>query len=216
MLLLKSKQSTLTEINTKKIYDELVSDIRETQTAQIRFNEMFSGCELDWNKIYSLPFQVALDTYTRDFQYKLLNRIIFTNTKLCKFGLADSPLCTFCGNEEETPEHLFILCNFSKCFWQEISCWLELRNIHIAIDLTIPTNIMFRLLDINEHFMSLNHVILIAKQTIFLCRRKNIAPNFNIFLANLKKIVKIEEFLAKQKNKMNLHLEKWKLFVELL
>ena len=93
---------------------------------------------------------------------------------------------------------------------------MELRNIHIAIDLTIPTNIMFGLLDINEHFMSLNHVILIAKQTIFLCRRKNIAPNFNIFLANLKKTVKIEEFLAKQKNKMNLHLEKWKLFVELL
>ena len=186
-LLLKSKRLTLTDINTKKIYDELVSDIRETPTAQIRFNEMFSGCELDWNKIYSLPFQVALDTYTRDFQYKLLNRIIFTNTKLCKFGLADSPLCTFCGNEEETPEHLFILCNFSKCFWQEISCWLELRNIHIAIDLTIPTNIMFGLLDINEHFMSLNHVILIAKQIIFLCRRKNIAPNFNIFLANLKK-----------------------------
>ena len=110
-----------------------------------------------------------LDTYTRDFRYKLLNRIIFTNKKLSKFGLADSPLCTFCGEEEKSPEHLFILCNFSKSFWKEISCWLQLCNIRTAIDLTNQINVMFGLLDINEHFMSLNHVILIAKQIIFLC-----------------------------------------------
>ena len=34
---------------------------------------MLHDSELMWNKIYSLPFQVALDTYTRDFQYKILN-----------------------------------------------------------------------------------------------------------------------------------------------
>ena len=69
---------------------------------------------------------------------------------------------------------------------------------------------MFGLLGISDHFEPLNHVILIAKQTIFYCRRKNIVPSLNIFLAQLKNVIKIEEFLAKQKNK--LHLEKWKNF----
>ena len=58
---------------------------------------------------------------------------------------------------------------------------------------------MFGLLDISDSFEPLNHIIPTAKQTIFYCRRKNIVPSLNIFLAQLKNIIKIEEFLAKQK-----------------
>jgi len=64
--------------------------------------------------------------------------------------------------------------------------------------------------------MLLNHIVLIAKQTIFFCRRKSIALSLIIFLAQLKKIFKIEEYLAKEKNKLNLHLEKWEKLLETL
>ena len=64
--------------------------------------------------------------------------------------------------------------------------------------------------------MLLNHIVLIAKQTIFFWRRKSIAPSLIIFLAQLKKIFKIEECLAKEKNKLNLHLEKWEKLLETL
>lgn len=40
----------------------------EIPTAQARFNEMLSECELDWNKIYCLSFRVEVDT--REFEYK--------------------------------------------------------------------------------------------------------------------------------------------------
>ena len=62
--------------------------------------------------------------------------------------------------------------------------------------------------------MLLNHIVLIAKQTVFFCRRKSIAPSLIIFLAHLKKIFEIEEYLAKEKNKLNLHLEKWEKVLE--
>ena len=186
-----------------------VSDLRETPTAQSRFNEMFPDTELVWNKIYSLPFQVALDTKTRDFQYKILNRILFTNAKLSKFKLIESPLCSFCSKEEETPEHLFVFCQYSRGFCKEISSWLRECGIDTLPDLTDHANIMFGLFDVESHFMLLNHIVLIAKQTIFFCRRKSIAPSIIIFLAHLKKIFKIEEYLAREKNKLNLHLGKW-------
>ena len=83
-LVLNSAKNSISEINTN---DAHVSDLREIPTAQSRFNEMLPNYELVWNKIYSLPFQVALDTYTRDFQYKILNRILFTNAKLSKLKL---------------------------------------------------------------------------------------------------------------------------------
>ena len=66
-------------------------------------------------------------------------------------------------------------------------------------DLTDQINIMFGLFDVDNHFMLLNHIMLIAKQTIFLCRQKSITPSFIIFLAHLKKIFRIEEYLAKEK-----------------
>ena len=138
------------EINTKKLYEELISEFRESPTAQAKYNEMFPCCELNWSKIYSLPFQVALDTYTGSFQFKPLNRILSTNTKLCKFGIVDSPLCTFCGKEDEIPEHSLALCCFSVPFWQEISSWLKQCYIHLDIDLTDQVNIIFRLIDIDD------------------------------------------------------------------
>ena len=155
-----------------------------------------------------LPFQVALDTYTRDFQYRIWIRILFTNAKLSKLKLVESYVCTFCGKDEETPEHLFAFCQSSRAFWKEISSWLRKCGIDMLSDLTDQVNIMFGLFDAKSHFMLLNHIVLIAKQTIFFCRRKSIAPSFIIFLAHLIKIFKIEEYLAKEKNKLNLHLGK--------
>ena len=154
-------------------------------------------------------FQVTLDMYTRDFQYKILNRILFTNAKLSKLKLVESPLCTSCGKDKETPEHLFVFCQSSRAYWKEISSWLRKWGIDMLPDLTDQVNIMFGLFDAKSHFMLLNHIVLIAKQTIFFCRQKSIAPSLIIFLAHLKKIFKIEEYLVKEKNKLNLHLEKW-------
>ena len=75
---------------------------------------------------------------------------------------------------------------------------------------------MFGLFDAETHFMLLNHIVLIAKQAIFFCRRKSITPSLIIFLAYLKKIFKVEEYLSRQKNKFNMHLEKWGKILEFL
>ena len=100
------------------------------------------------------------------------------------------------GIEDETPEHLFVSCHLSKQFWEEISHWLQLCNIHGGFYFSNPVNVMFGLLDISDNFEPLNHIILIAKQTIFFCRRKNIVPSLNIFLAQLKKL---KSFLLNKK-----------------
>ena len=113
-MVLNSVKVSLSEMDTKTFYEAHVSDRRETPTAQLRYNEIR-------NKNYNLPFQVALDTYTRDFQYKILNRILFTNSKFFKLKLVESTLCSFCDKNKETLEHLFVFCEHSKAFWKEIS-----------------------------------------------------------------------------------------------
>ena len=96
-------------------------------------------------------------------------------------------------------EHLFVFCHSSRAFWKEISSWLRKCGIDTLPDLTDQVNIMFGFFDAKGHFTLLNHIVLIAKQTIFFCRRKSIAPSLIIFLAHLKKIFKIENTLPKKR-----------------
>ena len=145
----------LLEVNTKKVYAELVSKLKERPTAQIRFEEMFPEHNFDWKKIVKLPFQVALDQQTREFQYKLLNRILFTNSKLFKIGLADSPRCTFCGKDNESPEHLFLYCHYANSFRTDISTWLKRCNCNIDLILSDQLDIMFGLFGFDYSFEAL-------------------------------------------------------------
>jgi len=70
----------------------------------------------DWKKLpfHSLPFAVIVETKNREFQYKILNDIIYTNDKLFRFKMIESPLCTFCQKEDESLEHLLFRCYATK------------------------------------------------------------------------------------------------------
>ena len=77
------------------------------------------------------------------FQFKTLNGILFTNSRLAMIGLIQSDLCTFCNIGEETIDHLFFHCFCSRVFWEEFeSYWfavakeqrkLELKTILLGV-----------------------------------------------------------------------------------
>ena len=96
----------LSSVSSKTLYRELLSRKVIPPTAQAKFKEEYPSLSFDWKEIYSLAFNVTLDTNLIVSQYKLLNRIIFTNDKRFKFKLVDSPSCTFCKTNEESLEHL--------------------------------------------------------------------------------------------------------------
>ena len=49
----------------------------------------------------------TIESYTRSFQYKILNNALFLNKKLFKFGVIELPACSFCGQVDESPIHFF-------------------------------------------------------------------------------------------------------------
>ena len=70
---------------SKGIGAELRSKITTPPTAQARYAAIFKNDLLEWKDIYKLPFRGALDTKSREFQYKLLNRYLVTNVLLKKW-----------------------------------------------------------------------------------------------------------------------------------
>ena len=72
----KDKKVLIETVVSKTIYKELRNRIITPPTAQLNFNTHFVNV-LEWKEIYSLPFRTSLDTKSREFQYKLLNRCLF-------------------------------------------------------------------------------------------------------------------------------------------
>ena len=71
-----------------------------------------------FSAFYSLPFKATIDTKLREFQFKLLYGILYTNYDLFRMTspMVDNPRCTFCQRGLETRDHLFYQCEFSRLF----------------------------------------------------------------------------------------------------
>ena len=115
-LRLKDQEVSIDKAVSKDIYGDIRSKYETTPTAQAKYTEQYSNSCLEWKEIYNLQFKVLKDTKSREFQYKILHRYLTTNAFLHKIGLIASPLCTFCGAESESLEHLLITSPFTDDF----------------------------------------------------------------------------------------------------
>ena len=205
-LLLNGNPTNFINITQKSVYLELTSRIINFPTAQKSFSYIYPNTKFDWKAIYELPLKVTIDTKTRQFQYKILHRILYTNKMLFKMNLVDTSKCTFCNEFDETIEHLMLNCSYSMLFWNDVIQWLN--TFQINIDLLSETTILFGIFD-NGDFKLINHLILIGKQVIYTCRARKIKPNLPIFLAKLQNISAIEFNVAKRRGALEHYHYKW-------
>ncbi|XP_070007273.1 uncharacterized protein [Nicotiana sylvestris] len=63
-----------------------------------------------------------------------MHQRLMTKTRLCHLGISQDDRCRMCGMHEETTQHLFFECPFSKIFLHEILLWLgiHIQQIDIA------------------------------------------------------------------------------------
>ena len=136
-LRIEGKRVDFRSLQSKLLHESFVSKISSTPIAQRKYNAFFSthSSQLDWEKIYLLPFKTTLDTKLREFQYKLLNRILYTNKMLFMFKKVDSPLCDFCEKELETIAHVFFYCTKVLIFWDDLKALLNSVNITVSFDI---------------------------------------------------------------------------------
>ena len=92
---------------------------------------------------HTVLFTVACEPYIKAFQYKVLNSILHTNTKLYKIGFSTDDTWFFCKSHPETLSHLFFDCIYSQSFWKEFELYfhcilkecvsLPLKDVRIGI-----------------------------------------------------------------------------------
>ena len=142
----------------------------------------------DWEYIYKLPFKATNETKLREFQTKILHRILPTNTWLFKCNLVNSKNCGFCQIYTETLEHLFWECHITKNIWLRLGDWL--RNLEITI---LPITLKNTLLGDESEKSSVTHIKMITKNYIYLSKINGNIPSFNQLLQVIKYKISIEK-----------------------
>ena len=120
-----------------------------------------------------MPHSIAFEPYVKAIQFKVLNSILFTNSKLFKIGYRTNNLCSFCKQESETIKHFFHDCPYSNLFWKNVELYyfvLRKQQLHLTLK-----DILIGILTSESSL--LNYLILIGKIYLWSCRGTKVLPH---------------------------------------
>ena len=154
---------------------------------------LFPNLQCDWKDIYLLPRKVTIDTKLRIFQYKLLSNILYLDKHLFMFRKKDTKHCSFCKLQDETINHLFVECNYSKNLQRD---WQTYCQPSFSLPLLCPQSATFGFFYIDPHSsLLLNHILLLYKYQIYYLR-----DPAKFSLASLTKFIKKVYVMEMKKN----------------
>ena len=117
-----------------------------------------------------------------------------TNTFLCKIGIISSPACSLCGESDESLEHLFLSCHYTKNFWSEVIKWLV--DHKVKIENLSDKDILFGIIGCEDEIF-VNHILLLAKQYLYSCRQNKYSPSIRVLNSKINAVFLIETMIAK-------------------
>ena len=195
----------LQSLTSKQVYQCFKDDIFECPTGKKRLMSVYNFSEAELKFVFSIPFTCTISSQLRSFQLKILHNLIYLNNFLYrKTDFCPSPLCSFCGVENETVEHIFFDCQIVKTFLSALGDWLDF----LALATLTKRTMLYGIVSDSKNRL-LNFVILIAKYFILMCRKKSIKPHLPNFKAILKQYHDIELVIAERNGKKSQHFQKW-------
>ena len=100
----KHQMYCLSKLGSNILYEILICNNSIKPSSQFYYEQLFPEIDTDhWINIYLLPQKVTLDSTLQNFQYKILNNVLYLNKMLHKFKKIESPLCSHCNMESKTP-----------------------------------------------------------------------------------------------------------------
>ena len=101
---------------------------------QLKWQE-FYGHEINWKIVWGNLKKVNVTNKMKEFQWKCIHNIIYTESKLKKMQLSNGK-CHICqtANNTESLQHLFFDCNTTKLIISKIKDIFTLWNIQLDDD----------------------------------------------------------------------------------
>ena len=203
----------ISKVKSRYIYKTFLSKKATKPTAVSRYEKLYNTetFKLDWKKNFLIPYKTTLYTKLREFQFKILNKILYTNDLLSKIGKVKSPLCDFCQIDLETTEHLLFHCHFVKRFWNEMYVLLKAKNV-LSKPLKIE-EVIFGICEDKPNVLPANLINLNGKCYIYNSKLNNSPLSCKSFIQRTKTIYYTESIVAKENKQLVCHNKKWEKFI---
>ena len=167
--------------------------------------EDISDCSSD---PFLLARKMTISTAIRAFKFRLLHKDIFSKSRLHKIKIADNNFCDHCSQFTEVIEdvnHLLWECPGSRETWNNLQQILSNLNIDYLISLKSI------ILGIQNAPTSVELVVtVIARLLARKCRPKSLSRN--AIVSEIINIMKVEQYIAKRKDKLEFSRKKWEIF----
>ena len=141
------------------------------------------------------------------FQYKIVHRILPTNSLLHKMKQVDSPNCPFCPSEIHTIRHLFIECSQANSFWVEFQNWYgnhSGKKLHLS-----NLDVLYGLFHSSQYWLALNHLIIIGKYYLYINAIIRNKVQFGEFKSLFRDKLLLEKYIAIKSGEQDKYMKKW-------
>ena len=188
----------ITDLNSRSMYNLVVSMKKETPAALEKICRNLEMVISDQRKedMYGCFWTFLYDNRIKEFQFKLLHRILGTNNFIYKIGKTDTPRCDFCNIYLEKIEHLFFLCTHVKQIWLEVE---RLSREVLALDVKLRMDevlLGYELHDKSDMNILLNKLILYGKHYIWKTKLSNLTLSVTGFYKYLEGHVRYDKILT--------------------
>ena len=199
----------LNDYNSKFIYGKMVERKIERPTSEINFTEKYGVMKREWQLIYTLQIKVIADVKYRNFQFKVVHNLLYTNDKLCRYKMVPSDKCYFCGMQKETPIHLLYDCHIVDIFWNEVL--QRYHTIFERINITQKAVLLGLLNDKNVNKLA-NLILIVVKKYIYDVKVKEGVLCIEQLLKKLDAIEQNERIIAIGNDRLDMHEFIWRNF----
>ncbi len=131
---------------------------------------------------------------------------MYTNEKLHRIKIVESPVCSLCNEEIETLTHLFVDCCKVKHIWENVI--EHLLHPYGVTNLT-KKDIVLGFDTKEKQNNVINHIILETKYYVYVCKLEKCIPKFCRLKSRLKITENIEQQIATKNKKQINHTYKW-------
>ena len=138
--------------------------------------------DIHFKNVFGNISKITYGYKLQNVHYKLLHRILPSNTFLVIIGIKDSDLCSFCKIATDSIMHYIWQCPKVQEFWQ-VGRWLE-QIFEIPIQLNIENTVCNSNTD-EFPYEIINFVLLFAKHFIHCCKWSNHLPTTELLKAKL-------------------------------
>ena len=188
-------QIQLEKAKTRDFYCLLIRKIHTvSQTGPMKWDSVTRLDDNAWEKIFTSLKNICKETKLKEFQFKLIHRIVVTKKELHRYGIKADDECLYCG-EKDSIEHTFLNCQFVKIFVNSVIDWFNAAN-----NSKFAPTIEEKLFGIisgpyeKEILKKFNYTILFMKYYIYTSKMYNQAIHLSVFVDKVLFKYRIEKF----------------------